>query len=62
MERLNKVRSERADDAVAAALARVRLAAFSGENVMPSIMDATVGEVCGRLKEVLGVHRELVRF
>jgi methylmalonyl-CoA mutase N-terminal domain/subunit len=48
-------------------LERVRQAAKAGENVMPSIMDAveayaSVGEVCGVLKEVFGTYREPVRF
>jgi methylmalonyl-CoA mutase N-terminal domain/subunit len=67
IERLNKVRAERDAQQVEATLARVREAARGGENVMPSIMDAveayaTVGEVCGVLKDVFGAYREPVRF
>ncbi|MHC4223187.1 MAG: acyl-CoA mutase large subunit family protein [Planctomycetota bacterium] len=67
IERLNRIRSERDSSQVAALLERVGAAATAGENVMPSIMDAveayaTVGEVCGVLKEVYGTYREPVRF
>jgi len=65
--RLEKVRAERDAGAVAATLERVRDAAASGENVMPSIMDAvevyaTVGEVCSTLESVFGRYREPVSF
>ncbi|MCK5411925.1 MAG: methylmalonyl-CoA mutase, partial [Gemmatimonadetes bacterium] len=48
-------------------LERVREAAASGENVMPSIMDAveayaTGGEVCSTLESVFGHYREPVSF
>ena len=48
-------------------LSGVREAAQSGQNVMPSIVDAveayaTVGEVCGVLREVFGTYREPIRF
>lgn len=67
LERLRKVRAERDGAAVAAALDQVRSAARAGENVMPSVMDAvesyaTVGEVCGALKEVFGTFVEPIRF
>jgi methylmalonyl-CoA mutase N-terminal domain/subunit len=65
--RLEKVRAERDADAVASTLERVREAAASGENVMPSIMDAvevyaTGGEVCSTLESVFGRYRESVSF
>ena len=65
--RLQKVRAERDAAAVAEALERVKTAAASGENVMPSIMDAveiyaSVGEVCGALQAVFGQYQEPVRF
>jgi len=67
IERLNKVRAERNGKQVEATLAAVRAAAVAGDNVMPSVMDAveayaTVGEVCGVLKDVFGTYREPVRF
>jgi methylmalonyl-CoA mutase N-terminal domain/subunit len=45
-----------------AALAAVRAAAASSENVMPAVLEAvrayaTVGEVSGALGEVFGYHR-----
>ncbi|MBW1873712.1 MAG: hypothetical protein JRJ19_16735, partial [Deltaproteobacteria bacterium] len=50
-----------------ATLEKVRAAATSGENLMPSVMDAvevyaTVGEVCKVLKDVFGTYCEPVRF
>jgi len=65
--RLEKIRRERDEAAVARTLAAVRSAASSGENVMPSIVDAveayaTVGEVCGELERVFGRYQEPVRF
>ncbi|MHC4817877.1 MAG: acyl-CoA mutase large subunit family protein [Planctomycetota bacterium] len=67
IRRLEGVRRERDDAAVDALLGKVRDAASARENVMPSVMDAveayaTVGEVCGVLKEVFGTYREPVRF
>jgi len=66
-ERLDRVRSRRDGDKVRQALEAVRTAAGGSENVMPSIMDAvetyaSVGEVCGVLKDVFGNYREPVRF
>jgi len=67
IDRLARVRAERDPAAVSAKLERVRAAARAGENVMPSVIDAvevyaTVGEVCGVLREVFGDYREPVRF
>ena len=65
--RLERVRRERDDVVVEALLGKVRAAAAGRENVMPAVMNAveayaTVGEVCGVLKEVFGTYREPVRF
>jgi methylmalonyl-CoA mutase, N-terminal domain len=65
--RLGRIRAERDGTAVAASLGRVRVAAASGENVMPSVMDAvevyaTVGEICGVFKEIFGTYQEPIRF
>ncbi|MFQ5844166.1 MAG: methylmalonyl-CoA mutase [Planctomycetota bacterium] len=65
--RLERVRGERDAAAVAAHLERVKAAAAAERNVMPAAVDAveayaTVGEVCGALKDVLGAYREPVRF
>jgi len=67
IERLARIRRERDADAVGSLLDRVRAAATRGENVMPAVVDAveayaTVGEVCGVLKEVFGAYQEPVRF
>jgi methylmalonyl-CoA mutase N-terminal domain/subunit len=67
IERLGRVRQERDGSHVAALLEKVRAAAGSGENVMPAVIDAveayaTVGEVCGVLREVYGTYQEPVRF
>ena len=66
-ERLERIRTQRDDATVAQLLDGVRAAAESDQNVMPAIMDAveayaTVGEVCGVLKDVFGTYREPVRF
>ena len=65
--RLAAVKAKRNDAAVEHALARVRQAADEGRNVMPETIDAveayaTVGEVCGVLKDVFGEYEEPVRF
>ena len=65
--RLADVRSRRDQAKVDATLDGVRAAAASGDNLMPSVMDAveayaTVGEVCRVLKDVFGTYREPVRF
>jgi methylmalonyl-CoA mutase N-terminal domain/subunit len=65
-ERLATIRTERDDDAVATRLAEVRRAAEAGANVMPAVIDAvevyaSVGEVCGTLREVYGCYQEPVR-
>ena len=66
-QRLTALRGERDSARVKESLDRVRAAASSGENVMPSVMDAvtayaTVGEIMGALKAELGTFREPVRF
>ena len=65
--RLDQIRAERDDDAVRATLQTLREAATNGGNVMPAAMDAveayaTVGEICGVLKDVFGTYREPTRF
>jgi methylmalonyl-CoA mutase N-terminal domain/subunit len=67
IDRLERIRRERDDLATQRTLERVRQAAQDGENVVPAVMDAvetyaSVGEVCGVLKEVFGTYREPVRF
>jgi methylmalonyl-CoA mutase N-terminal domain/subunit len=65
IERVRKVRAERDPTAWAACLKRVEECARGEENLMPAIIDAvkayaTVGEICDRLREVWGEHRELI--
>jgi methylmalonyl-CoA mutase N-terminal domain/subunit len=60
-ERTARVRAERDSSAAAAALADVRSAAESDENLLPPIREAlrvhaTVGEVCGVLRELWGTY------
>ncbi|RME28038.1 MAG: methylmalonyl-CoA mutase [Deltaproteobacteria bacterium] len=67
IERLNEVRRRRDSEAVKRSLEILRKAAEAGENVMPAAMDAveayaTVGEVCGVLRQVYGEYREPIRF
>jgi len=67
IERLRRIRAERDGEAVKKLLERVRAAAATTENVMPAVIDAveayaTVGEVCGALKDVFGAYREPIRF
>jgi methylmalonyl-CoA mutase N-terminal domain/subunit len=63
--RVQKARAER--DAVAwkAALRRLEECARGEENLLPPMIEAvkayaTVGEICDRLREVWGEHRELI--
>jgi methylmalonyl-CoA mutase N-terminal domain/subunit len=63
--RVQKVRAERDPVVWAATLVRLEAAARGNENLMPPIIDAvkayaTVGEICDRLREVWGEHRELI--
>ena len=62
-ERLEAVRDRRDNAAVEDALASVRHAARSGENLMPPIIDAvkalaTVGEISDAMRDVFGEHRD----
>jgi methylmalonyl-CoA mutase N-terminal domain/subunit len=67
IERLERIRRERDQETLHAALEKLKTDARTGQNVMPAVMDAvecyaTVGEVCGVLKEVFGTYIEPVRF
>jgi methylmalonyl-CoA mutase N-terminal domain/subunit len=60
-ERLSRLRAERDRQAVDTALAALKKAAEGQDNVLYPMKDAlraraTVGEVCGALREVWGVH------
>jgi methylmalonyl-CoA mutase, N-terminal domain len=65
--KLAKVRRERDDAVVRAALARLTDEARSPGNLMPPIMDAvkayaTLGEICQAMKTVFGEHKEPVKW
>ncbi len=65
LDRLNQVRRERDNREVARRLAGLRDAARGDANLMPYILDAvrayaTLGEMCGVLREVFGEHTELI--
>ena len=65
VDRLRKWRQTRNQSHVIAALALVRKAAASGENVMPCLLDAvkaqaTLGEICTALQEAFGTYQEPV--
>ena len=63
VERLNRVRAERDNARAGRALAAVAEAARGRDNLMPHILDAvrayaSVGEICGALRDVFGEYRE----
>ena len=62
LEDLKIVRSTRDEDSVQQALSVLRTAAVGAENLMPSIIDAvkayaTLGEICGVLREIFGEYK-----
>lgn len=64
-ERLRSFRAKRDSKKVAEALHEIQWFAQSGENLLPHLMHAvqaraTLGEMCGALKEVFGTYREPV--
>jgi len=63
IERVRQVRQERDQVAAAAALAELRRASQTGENLVPHIIECvrnycTVGEICGMWRELWGEYRE----
>jgi methylmalonyl-CoA mutase N-terminal domain/subunit len=61
-ERLRRLRAERDEAAVRRALAELRAAAAGSDNLMPPILAAvkayaTLGEICGTLRDVFGDYR-----
>ena len=65
LARLEEVKAERDDEAVEAALADLREAIESEENVMPSIVDAvkayaTMGEIMDVFEAIHGSYEETV--
>jgi len=62
IERVRRLRAERDNEGVRAALARLNEVARGDDNLMPSILDAvkayaTLGEICGELRGVFGEYR-----
>jgi methylmalonyl-CoA mutase N-terminal domain/subunit len=62
MSRLTSIRGERDRAGVDTALTRLRTAAEGTDNLMPPIIDAvksyaTLGEICGVLRDVFGDYR-----
>ncbi len=71
VEAVRRLRRERDNDAVAAALARLRETASrpagTANNLVPPIIDAvrayaTIGEICGALREIFGEYAETTHF
>jgi methylmalonyl-CoA mutase N-terminal domain/subunit len=65
--RLRKLRKKRDNNKVNRTLKELKAAAQSRENIMYPILEcarayATLGEICGALKEVFGVYKEPVMF
>ncbi len=61
IERLRRVRATRDDHSVKEALTALREGAAAGRNTIPLLIDAvrayaSIGEMCGVLKEVWGEH------
>ncbi|MGC1187047.1 MAG: methylmalonyl-CoA mutase family protein, partial [Candidatus Acidiferrales bacterium] len=62
-ERLRALRAERSNEDVARSLKTLRAAAQGDENLMPHIYEAvkayaTVGEICGAMRDVFGSYQE----
>lgn len=66
-EKLAKLRSERDNDVVNEKLEALRKACEGDDNVMPYIIDAvktyaTLGEICGVMREVFGEYQQSVKL
>ena len=67
IDRLRRLRAERDGEAAASALARLRAAAATDENLIPVLVDCaraycTEGEIVGALREVFGEYTESPQF
>ena len=65
LKRLRRLRKQRVNGQAEKALEALRRAAEADENLMPSIIEAvkayaTLGEICGVLREVFGEYQELI--
>jgi methylmalonyl-CoA mutase N-terminal domain/subunit len=64
LDRLNRIRAERDDEAVRSTLAALDAVCRDGKtNTMPAILDAvrayaTLGEICGVMREAFGEYQE----
>jgi methylmalonyl-CoA mutase, N-terminal domain len=63
--KINAVKADRDNDAVAKKLAEIKIAAQGTDNLMPKILEAvkvyaTLGEITGTLQEIFGEHKESV--
>lgn len=64
---LNEVKGKRNINNVTASLEKLKKVAQSRENTMPAFIEcveayATIGEICGTLREVFGVQKEFLIF
>ncbi len=67
VERLNKMKANRDNKLVQEALTKLKKAAEGEDNLMPYLIEAvktyaTLGEICGVLREVFGEHKQSVYF
>ncbi len=67
IEKIKKVKENREQEKVSVALKKLKNAAQSSENLMPYIIDAvksyaTLGEMCGVLRDVFGEYEQKVSF
>ena len=67
VKRLKKLKASRNKDDVKKALDELKKSAEDGTNLMPAVLECarkyvTVGEMCGKLKEVFGVYEEQTVF
>ncbi|NLY49471.1 MAG: methylmalonyl-CoA mutase, partial [Firmicutes bacterium] len=67
VEKVRKLREARDNDKVQAALSQLRTALQGDANLMPFILDAvrayaTLGEICGVMREVFGEYKPSVIF
>ena len=65
VKRLSEMKSKRDHEAVQKSLEAIRRTAQGKDNLMPLILDAvrqyaTLGEICGVLREVFGEYQESV--
>ncbi|MCX6112825.1 MAG: methylmalonyl-CoA mutase family protein [Proteobacteria bacterium] len=65
VEKLRSVKASRSNKDVELRLAKIREAAKGNENLMPPIIDAvrdyaTIGEICGVMREVFGEYKERI--